>query len=438
MTMQETQEYLEATARFGGRPGLARIRALLEGLGSPERDLRFLHIAGTNGKGSTAAMLDSILRRAGFRTGLFTSPHLLTYNERFRIDGARISDVRLAEAVSRVRLAAERLLTEAPTQFELLTAAALWAFREARCDLAVLEVGLGGRLDATNAIPAPEVGAITRIGLDHTEILGDTLAQIAREKAGIIKPGMPVVLGDPTPEVARTVCAACRTAGARLTVADPAEARLLSRSLRGQRFAWRQYPELFLPLLGDHQLQNAGTALAVIDQLRARGWPVPDDAVREGLRRVFWPGRLEYVPGHPDILIDGGHNPQCAQAIAAALRTYTPGRSIRFLMGVLADKDFRGIFDPLLPLAAEVAAVTPDSPRALPAAELCARLRREYGYERAVPYGRIEDALEHELSSAGENDLICVCGSLYLVGAVRRLLGLEEDEPGRPEAESRG
>lgn len=426
MTYREALRYLETTAMFGGRLGLARVKELLEKLGSPETKLRFIHIAGTNGKGSTAAMLASILQRAGYRTGLFTSPHLLRYNERFRIDGAMISNARLAEVTDRVRLAAETM-EETPTQFELLTCIALCYFYEERCDIVVLEVGLGGRLDATNVIPASEVGAITRIGLEHTEILGSTLAEIAGEKAGIVKAGMTVVLGDRTPEVRRTVQAACDRVGARLVEADPA--RPISATLRGQRFAWRQYADLFLPLLGEHQLQNAGTVLEVVEQLRRRGCTIPDAAVKDGLEGVFWPGRLECVSVHPAFLIDGGHNPQCAQAIAAALRAYFPGRKVLFLVGVLSDKNFRGIFDALIPLAGEVAAVTPNSPRALPAKTLCARLRQEYGFSNATPYERVSDALEHVRQAARPDDVACACGSLYLIGEVRELLHLRETAP---------
>lgn len=427
MTYQETLHYLETTAMFGGRLGLARVKELLKKLGSPENQLKFVHIAGTNGKGSTAAMLASILQQAGYRTGLFTSPHLLRYNERFRINGAMIPDERLAEVTDRVRHAAETM-EDTPTQFELLTCVALCYFDEERCDVVVLEVGLGGRLDSTNVIPAPEAEAITRIGLEHTEILGDTLTKIAGEKAGIIKAGTTVVLGDQTPEVLQTVQAVCDRVGARLVTADPGEVQLLSYSLRGQHFAWRQYPDLFLPLLGEHQIQNACTALMVIEELRRRGWVIPDAAVAGGMRSVSWPGRLECVSTHPAFLIDGGHNPQCAQAIAAALRAYFPGRKILFLVGVLADKNFRGIFDALIPLAKEVAAVTPDSPRALPAKDLCGRLRQEYGFSDAVPYEQVSDALEHVQKAAGPEDVICACGSLYFIGKVRELLHLEEKE----------
>lgn len=421
MTYGEALEYLSSVGMLGGRPGLERMAVLLEDLGHPERDLLFLHVAGTNGKGSTAALLSSCLRQAGYRVGLFTSPHLVRYNERFRINGTPLSDEALARALSRVRPAAERL-PETPTQFELLTCAALVAFREAGCEAAVLEVGLGGRLDATNAIPTSEVSVITRIGLDHTELLGDTLEKISWEKAGIVKPGGQVVLGDHTPSVVRVVEEVCRERGAALRLASPALP--LERSLEGQFFRWGAYDRLPLSLLGAHQLQNAATALTALELLRERGWRIPETAVRRGLETAVWPGRMEPAGRRPCILIDGGHNRQGAEAIAATLRDYFPGSRCRFLLGVLGDKDVHGILQALVPLAEEIAAVTPDSPRALPAQALCRRLREDFQFLNATAWPGPEAALSHLRSCAAEEDVICVCGSLYMIGRVRALLGL--------------
>lgn len=421
MTYEEALQYLDRTQLRGSYLGLEKIRGVLDRLGNPEKRMKFVHVAGTNGKGSTAALLDACLRRAGYRVGLYTSPHLVRCNERFKIDGQEIGDETLAAATERVKAVMDTL-DQAPTQFELMTCIGFCCFEAERCDIVVLEVGLGGRSDTTNVIPVPEAAVITRIGLEHTEILGDTLEKIAAEKAGIIKAGGTVVLGDPAPEVRAVVETACREQGAELRLSDPAEARVLDRSLDGQTFAWRQYPAVTLSLLGDHQLQNGCTALTTLLALRERGWSIPDEAILEGFRAVRWPARFECVSRRPTVILDGGHNPQCAQAIADALRTYFPGRKCGFLMGVMADKDLRGIFDPLLPLAERVLAVTPDSPRALPAPELCQRLREVYGYERAVPCATLKEGVDALLREAGPEDLLCVCGSLYLVGDARRLL----------------
>ncbi len=421
MNYQEVLDYFTHVDMLGSHLGLTRMEELLRRLGSPQKRLKFIHVAGTNGKGSTSALLDACLRRAGLRVGLYTSPHLTRYNERFRIDGEEVSDEALCAATERVKAAADTL-EEAPTQFELLTCVGFCCFEAAGCDIVVLEVGLGGRLDATNVIPVPEAAVITRIGLEHTELLGDTLEKIAAEKAGIVKAGGTVVLGDHAEPVRRTVEEICRQRGACLIQAEEPEA--LSRSLEGQRFAWGRYPEVCLSLLGEHQIQNAATALAVLEVLRERGWPVSDRAVLEGMAHAVWPGRFECAGTHPSIIVDGGHNPQCAQAVAASLAAYFPGKKISFLMGVLADKDFRGIFDPIVPLAERIAAVTPDSPRALPASELCRKLEEDYGFTAAAAYPDAGAALAALGDTAGPEDVICVCGSLYMIGEVRTLLGL--------------
>lgn len=424
MTYQEALQYFEQTDLRGSYLGLEEISKVLDRLGNPERQLKFVHVAGTNGKGSTAALLESCLRRAGYRVGLYTSPHLIRYNERFKVNGEEISDELLASATEQVKAVVDAL-EKAPTQFEMMTCVGFCCFVAAKCDIVVLEVGLGGRADTTNLIPVPEAAVITRIGLEHTEILGDTLEKIAAEKAGIVKTGGTVILGDPTPEVLGVTEEICRQRGARLILSDPAEAKSISCSIEGQKFSWKQYPEICLALLGKHQLQNGCTALATIEALKGKGWNIPEEAVLEGFRTAVWPGRFECVSTHPTVILDGGHNQQCAEAIADALKEYFPGKKCTFLIGVMADKNFRGIFDVLLPLAEKVLAVTPDSPRALKAARLCEKLGEEYGYTNAAPYETLEEALKALLGAVGQDDLICICGSLYMVGDVRKLLNLK-------------
>lgn len=424
MTYEEALRYFEQTDLRGSYLGLEEISKVLDRLGNPEKQLKFVHVAGTNGKGSTATLLDSCLRKAGYRVGLYTSPHLVRYNERFRINGEEIADELLASATERVKAVVDTL-EKAPTQFELLTCVGFCCFLEAGCDIVVLEVGLGGRADTTNVIPVPEAAVITRIGLEHTEILGDTLEKITAEKAGIVKEGGTVILGDPTPEVLGVTEEICRQRRAKLILSDPSAAKSISRSLEGQKFSWKQYPEISLSLLGGHQLQNGCTVLETIEALRGKGWNIPDEAVLEGFRTAVWPGRFECVSTHPTVIIDGGHNQQCAEAIAASLKEYFPGKRCAFLIGVMADKDFRGIFDAILPLAEKIAAVTPDSPRALKAYRLCEKLREEYGYTDAIPYERVEDALNTLLNTADTDDVICICGSLYMIGDVRNLLNLD-------------
>ena len=421
MTYEEVLRYFEQTDLRGSYLGLEEISKVLDRLGNPEKQLKFVHIAGTNGKGSTATLVEACLRKSGYRVGLYTSPHLVRYNERFKINGEEISDELLASATKCVKEVVDTL-EKAPTQFELMTCIGFCCFLEAGCDIVVLEVGLGGRADTTNVIPVPEAAVITRIGLEHTEILGDTLEKITAEKAGIVKPGGTVILGDPTPEVFGVTEEICRERGAKLILSDPSAAKRISCSLEGQKFSWKQYPEICLSLLGKHQLQNGCTALETLEALRGKGWKIPDEAILEGFRTAVWPGRFECVRTEPTVIIDGGHNQQCAEAIADALKEYFPGKKCTFLIGVMADKNFQGIFDALLPLAERVFAVTPDSPRALKALRLCEKLKEEYGYTEAVPCGSLEEGLTELLNTATGEDLICICGSLYMVGDARKLL----------------
>lgn len=408
MTDREAIAAIQQRAWTGRKPGLERIRTLLERLGNPQRSLRFVHIAGSNGKGSTAAMTAAALTRAGLRTGLYTSPHLWRFHERFQVDGRPISPEGLAEIASNV--------LDIPgnyTEFELMTALGMLYFAEARCDWVVLETGLGGRLDSTNVIEAPGACVITRIGLEHTQLLGDTLEQIAAEKAGIIKPGCPVIVYRQEPAVLNCIKAYCKHN--QWIVTDPDQLERLSCTPEGQTFTYRGRGPFSIPLLGRHQLENAAAAL---DTLWALG--IPETAVAQGLERARWPGRLELLGRRPDVLLDGGHNPQCIEAVARTLMELYPGKKIRFLLGVMEDKDYPVMVRTLLPLAEECFCVAPDSPRALPAEELAACVRRLGGAARACP--TLGAALAAVFQEAGPEDVICMCGSLYMIGEIRECL----------------
>ena len=290
MNYEQAMEYIHAVQWAGHKPGLTRTRTLLAALGDPHKKLQFVHVAGTNGKGSTAAMLASILRAAGYTTGLFTSPYLERFAERMQVNGVPVPDAEFA-AVCEALQPCIAAMDDPPTEFELVTAAAMLWFRRRGCDVVVLEVGLGGRLDATNVIAAPACAVITNIGLDHTEILGGTLAQIAREKAGILKPGTCAVSYPQTPEVRAVLHEICAQRGIPLTEADASAIVPLTDSVDGQTFAYRG-TEYALPLLGAHQLRNAAVALETVAALRARGWRIPDAAVHAGLAQVRWPVSL--------------------------------------------------------------------------------------------------------------------------------------------------
>ena len=414
MNREEAISYIEHYGWSTTRLGLERTRELLQKLGNPQKQLKFVHVAGSNGKGSTCAMLDAILRAAGFRTGLYTSPYIQDFCERIQVDGQNIPGDALARLTERVRAAAETM-EDHPSQFELVTALGMLYFVERRCDIVVLEVGMGGALDSTNVIDAPEVAVITNIGLEHTEYLGDTLEKIAETKAGIIKPGCCAVCYDGAPEVTAVVRRVCAEKGVPLRCADFAKITPVSQSLDGQRFLWNG-EEYRLALLGAHQLHNAATVLETVAALRERGWRIEENAVKAGFANVKWPARLEVMQRAPLFLIDGGHNPQCAEALAASLRDLLPEQRVVFLLGVLADKDYPRMMELLMPLAQEFVCLTPLSDRALPAEKLASYLMSRGARARACD--DVETGLRAALETAGGAPVVAF-GSLYLVGAIR-------------------
>lgn len=424
MDYQAALDYINSYTWSQWKLGLSRTKALMEALGNPQKNLRFVHVAGSNGKGSTCAMLASVLTRAGYKTGFFPSPYIEEFCERIRVDGAYITREALCRITERVRGIADAM-EDHPSQFELITAIGMVYFAECGCDLVVLEVGLGGEFDATNVIDAPEVAVITHIGLEHTEYLGDTLEKIAETKSGIIKRGSDVVLYENEPEVTGVVTRVCEERGCPLHRVSFARLSALAQDLDGQDFSWDGL-SLHIPLLGMYQLHNAATVLTVIEALRARGFEIPEEAVVSGLSTVSWPARFEVLRRDPLFILDGGHNPQCAEALAESIRTYllpeddAAGKDthrIVFLAGVLSDKDFHEIIDLLSPFAAHFVCVTPDSPRALPAEDLC-RILRERGlsaeWAHSVPAG-VKRALD---VSAGRP--VIAFGSLYMAGDIRR------------------
>ncbi|MGE4276281.1 MAG: folylpolyglutamate synthase/dihydrofolate synthase family protein [Lawsonibacter sp.] len=421
MTGQEAVELIHREAWTGRKPGLSRTLELLRRVGDPHQKLKFVHITGTNGKGSAAAMIASVSARAGLTTGLYTSPHLWRFHERFQVNGKPIPDETLGRIAQRV-IEAGKGMSEAATEFELMTAVGMLYFLEAGCDLVVLEVGLGGRLDSTNVIPAPEVAVITNIGLEHTQELGDTLEKIAVEKSGIIKPGCETVLYHQSREVEEVVEMACRQANSPLTLTHPETLEVLPSGREGQDFTYRGQGPYHISLLGRHQMYNASVALEVLWALDRKGWNISPAAVAQGLREAVWPARMELVRRSPDVLLDGGHNPQCMAAIRQSLQELYPGKKILFLTGVLGDKDYPAMLEHIIPLAKAFVTITPDSPRALPAQDLAQYLTRA-GVE-ATACDNTMQGVERVLAMAGPEDVVCICGSLYMIGEVRHILGL--------------
>ncbi|MBQ2959732.1 MAG: bifunctional folylpolyglutamate synthase/dihydrofolate synthase [Oscillospiraceae bacterium] len=421
MTYKEALDYISSTERFGSRPGLSRISELLEKLDNPHKGMKFVHIAGTNGKGSCAAMCASVLKAAGYKTGLYTSPYIFRFNERMQINGMQIEDDVLADIVAKVKPAAESM-EDHPTEFELMTAAALLWYRQENCDIVVLEVGLGGRFDATNIIESPEAAVIMNIGLDHVTVLGDSIEQIAFEKAGIIKPGCEAVLYEQSDIVTDVIRRRCEEENAKLNIADFSAIKPEFDSLMGQSFSYKG--EIYaLPLLGSHQLKNAAVVLETVEVLRKRGWRLEQSDVEHGLYAVSWPGRFELINDEPEFIVDGGHNPQCAQSVQENLLRYFPGVHRVLLIGVLRDKDFETLAEILDKAADEYVCISPNNPRALPAEELAASLEK-FGKKLTVCES-IEDGVETAMDrAAGKNGMVCAVGSLYSVGDIRAYFGM--------------
>lgn len=416
---EQAIEYIHSVCWKGSIPGLSRTKNLLDLMGNPQNKLKYIHIAGTNGKGSTAAMTASILQKAGYRVGLYTSPYIYRFNERMQINGEPISDSELAEITAWVKPKAQSM-EESPTEFELVSCIAFEYFMRNRCDIVVLEVGMGGALDSTNVIEAPEVGVITNIGLDHTDVLGKTVEEIALTKSGIFKTGSDAVIYRGAPSVEAVFEKVCAEKNIPLTKANFEDLRLVSHGLTGQVFDCGERKALELPLLGDHQLHNAAVVLSIADRLIARGWEITEENIREGIRDTSWPGRFDVMQQDPLFIIDGGHNPQCIEALVKNIEDYLTDRKVIVLTGVLADKDYADMYKPVMPLVQEFVCITPPNPRKLDA-KLLAQYLAEVG-ATATPCETIVQGVETAMEKAGKDGVVLCFGSLYSIGAIRDAL----------------
>lgn len=421
MNVNEAIEYIHSVYWKGSVYGLSRIQTLLEKMGNPQDSLKYVHIAGTNGKGSTAAMTASILRKAGYRTGLYTSPYIYRFHERMQVNGEQISDEDIVAITEYVKPLADAM-DEPPTEFELVCAIAFEYFKRKQCDVVVLEVGLGGEYDATNVISAPEVAVITNIGLDHTDVLGNTLEQIAKAKAGIFKTGGSAVIYRSTPSVEAVFESVCAEKNIPLKKADFDSLKLNSLDLFGQNFDCGSRKNIQLPLLGDHQLHNASVVLSIADTLIEKGWNISEENIYEGIRDVSWPGRFDIVCRDPLFIIDGGHNPQCIEALMKNIEDYLVGRKVIALTGVLADKDYADMYKPVMPLIHEFVCITPDNPRKMEAEDLAKYLQAAGA--KATACATTQDGVRKAIELAGKDGAILCFGSLYSIGAIHD--GLKE------------
>ena len=411
MNYQEALAYIHSVNWTFCKPGLERIATLCEALGNPQDDLRFIHVAGTNGKGSFCAMTASILQAAGYRTGLFTSPYIKFFNERMQVDGTPIADEELAELTAFVRPIADGM-TDKPTEFELITAIAFLYFKWHNCDVVVLETGMGGRLDATNLIKNPLLSVITGIALDHTAFLGDTVPAIAAEKAGIIKAGCPVLWGGDNADAEAVIAAKAEERGAPYQRVDRLPLQVHEATLDGTRFTYGAYQNMTLSLLGLYQPHNAATVLTAVSLLNEQGFAVSADAVKKGLAAVYWPARFEMLSREPLVIFDGAHNLQGIAAAVHSIRHYFSTQKVLVLTGVLKDKDYHAIAHSLASVASRAFVLTPDNPRAL-AGEEYAALLESLGVP-ATAYGSAGEAYAAARTAAEAEGLPLLClGSLY-------------------------
>ena len=424
MRYQECIQYLEKEVGFGSVPGLERMQLLCDRLGNPERRLSVIHVAGTNGKGSAAAMLSSILTEAGYRVGTYTSPHLERYNERYQINGEEISDADFAKEITLMRQLCAEIEKEGksmPTLFEIVTGAAFHYFDVQQVDILILEVRLGGRFDATNIVPAPLLSLIMSISIDHTDFLGDTIEEIAAEKAGIIKKNCPVVLYSQEEIVYNIIKDAANRADAPFYCLNDAEITVASQTLEGTVFSaknkWIFLENLELSLLGSYQIANCTAVLEACRVLQKRGLEISETALRNGLKNAHWAGRMEICGRNPLVILDGAHNADGIHQLAESLSVYCNEKRVTLILGILGDKEYRKMAEQILPFADVLILTEPRSERKLDASALAHSIS---DYSGAVYIERVlEQAYETAITLTPSDGILLCCGSLYMIGAMR-------------------
>lgn len=416
MTYEEAIAYIDKMNRFGSVLGLDRIKKLLDYLGNPEEGLKIIHVAGTNGKGSICTFIASILESNGYKVGRYISPTLFDYRERIQINGSYIDKDSVAEMLTTISEICRRLLVEGsehPTIFEIETAMSFMYFKKMACDFVVLEVGLGGRFDSTNVIASSLVSVIGAVGLDHTDILGDSLSAIAFEKAGIIKACQPVVIYDQEQEVLDIIMSQCIRKKSRPILTDWEQLGVRKSDVDGQIFDYKQYKEMEIHLAGLFQIKNAATAIEVIEQLREMGYPISETSIIAGLRKAKWPGRFQVIHRKPMIIVDGAHNPDGAKALTDCIKNYFIDKKVIFVMGVFSDKDYKGILEVIAPWAKILITYKPDNRRGLPSAVLAAKAKPYFSdiYDGIDVKNALSIALDH----AEEENIIISLGSLSTI-----------------------
>lgn len=418
MNYKEARQYIEATKKYGSILGLTTIETLLARLGNPQNQLRFIHIAGTNGKGSVSAFLSAVLKAAGYCVGTYNSPIVFHARELALVNEKKISEADYADMMSRVALAADAMEAEGlphPTSFEIETAMAFLYFLQKQCQIVVLEAGLGGLEDATNIIQTTELAVITSVSLDHMAILGNTIEEIMEQKAGIIKPGCAAVIqGGIGSSALDCVCRKCKTMQVPLTMADRADERDVVHTFPHQTFSYKKYENLEISMAGAYQPENAMLAVEVIEQLNQRGYSINERQLRKGLKAAILPGRFSVISENPLFIIDGAHNEGAAARLKETIELYFTNRRIIYIMGVLKDKDYEKICEMTLSLAADVITVSTVGERGLHALDL-AKCARQY-HDRVTAADSLDEAIEISLLLAGNTGLTDVSGTLDLSG----------------------
>ena len=417
MNYEEAMNFIQNTNKFGSVLGLDNIRELLERLGNPQDQLRVVHIAGTNGKGSTLAFLAGIFRESGYRAGRYVSPASFSYEERFRINEENISKKDLCFYMEKIKNVAEEMVKDGlshPTMFEIETALSFLYFLDKKVDVVLLETGMGGRLDATNVVKKPIATVIASIGMDHMQFLGDTLEKIASEKAGIIKEGCPVISYDNTKEVNEVIKNKAKQMHAKVTFVNSAGIRVLQESLNGESFSYRSsdgrwYEKIEIPLLGRHQINNAALALETLNVIK-NYYCISDFQTEDGMRKTIWRGRIEILEREPMVICDGAHNPDGAKSLLSFLQNNFTNQRLIYIMGVLSDKDYEQMVHILAPAADKIYTVAPDNPRALSSRELCNCISKYH--QNVEERQRLAECLSEVRQKAEKDDVIIICGTL--------------------------
>lgn len=426
MNCKEALKYIEESHKFGMKLGLETTEKLMELLGNPQDRLKFVHVAGTNGKGSICSFIAKVLEESGYKTGLFTSPFLEVFNERIRINGENISDEKIAEITGIIKEKIDIMVSEGysyPTEFEIVTAMAFVYYAMENVDYVVLEVGLGGRYDSTNIIKNPSVCVIGSISLDHTKVLGDTVEKIAYEKGGIIKPNSKVVVYSQKPHVMNILKEISKENNAELIEASFEDVEIIKESIDSQIFSFstenKKYENMEISLIGEHQIKNAITAINAVEILSKEANKITETSLRTGMKNTRWAGRVEKVMEKPVFILDGAHNADGAESLEKVIKKYFSDKKVKFLIGMLEDKDIDTVLSKLIPLCDYAVTSTPDSPRAMSSDRLAEKISIYGCNTESVP--DVESAIDRILEVSSDEDIIIAAGSLYMTGKIRSI-----------------